>query len=213
MTPFSALPPVRVALFTAADLHDAVVALLQRSPAVLTQQVTTLAAAQALTPADADVLVVGCSVDLIADFITILRLSPDQVAVPVLVIYAEGHRGRLVAACQAGIRGHMLLHEGHDYLALALQGVRHGALVVSPQLWRHFSTQHLDCSIDLTERDRQLLTLVAAGETNHDIAAALHCSVRGVEERLSGLYQRCGVTNRAELAAWWAQRMIDFPPD
>jgi DNA-binding NarL/FixJ family response regulator len=213
MTPFSDRSTVRVALFASADLHDEIVALLQASPATITQQLPTLAAAHTLTAADADVLVVGCAGGTLTDVMTVLRLSPDRVAVPVLAIYAAVERGRVIAACQAGIRGHLLLNDARDTLARAMPLVAQGTLIISPQLWEDFSRSFLVCTSAITERDRQLLMLVAAGESNQVIAAALHCSLRGVEDRIKLLARRYGVKNRTELAAWWAQQMLDRAPE
>ncbi|MEJ2853599.1 MULTISPECIES: ATP-binding protein [unclassified Saccharothrix] len=55
---------------------------------------------------------------------------------------------------------------------------------------------------DLTTRQREIALLVAAGHANHVIAARLHLSVSTVENHLTAIFTRAGVTNRVELAAW-----------
>jgi DNA-binding CsgD family transcriptional regulator len=52
----------------------------------------------------------------------------------------------------------------------------------------------------LTARQRDIAALAAAGTPSKDIAAALHLSVRTVENHLQGVYAKLGVTTRRELA-------------
>jgi DNA-binding NarL/FixJ family response regulator len=50
----------------------------------------------------------------------------------------------------------------------------------------------------LTPRERQVLGLLAGGQTNREIADRLHLSPHTVKEHASGLYRKLGVRNRAE---------------
>jgi DNA-binding CsgD family transcriptional regulator len=51
----------------------------------------------------------------------------------------------------------------------------------------------------LTARQREVLRLVAEGETNKEIASRLACSIRAVEHHISGILARAGLRNRAGL--------------
>lgn len=51
----------------------------------------------------------------------------------------------------------------------------------------------------LSEREREVLALVAQGQTNAEIAARLFISIKGVEYHLSAMFQRFEVRNRTEL--------------
>ena len=51
---------------------------------------------------------------------------------------------------------------------------------------------------DLSERERQVLLLVAGGATNREIAAELHLSPHTVKEYVSAVYRKLDVRNRAE---------------
>jgi DNA-binding NarL/FixJ family response regulator len=57
----------------------------------------------------------------------------------------------------------------------------------------------------LTATERQVASLIAAGATNRDAAAALFVSVRTVETHAASVYRKLGVRNRTELAR-------TFPP-
>jgi DNA-binding CsgD family transcriptional regulator len=58
----------------------------------------------------------------------------------------------------------------------------------------------------LTEAERQVAGLVAAGHTNREVAAELYMGLRTVEAHLSAVYRKLGVRSRSELARTWAQR-------
>lgn len=55
----------------------------------------------------------------------------------------------------------------------------------------------------LSERERQVAELVARGLTTREIAEALFLSVPTVKSHLREIFRKCGLRNRAELAAWW----------
>src|SRR5262249_45408458 len=61
---------------------------------------------------------------------------------------------------------------------------------------------------DLTETERRVAELVAAGRSNREVAAMLYVSVRTVEANLSRIYAKLGVRSRTELA----RRIGNQPP-
>lgn len=58
-------------------------------------------------------------------------------------------------------------------------------------------TDHLE---GLTKRELEVLTELATGYSNREIAARLHMSVRTVQKHLERIYQKLGVRNRTEAA-------------
>jgi DNA-binding NarL/FixJ family response regulator len=58
----------------------------------------------------------------------------------------------------------------------------------------------------LSEREQEVLSLIAAGSTNKEIAGRLHLSPHTVKEHTSAIYRKLGVRNRAE-ATRQAQRL------
>jgi len=53
----------------------------------------------------------------------------------------------------------------------------------------------------LTDRERAVATLVAAGHTNREVASALYLSARTVESHLTRVYAKLGVSSRNALAS------------
>ncbi len=60
-----------------------------------------------------------------------------------------------------------------------------------------------EAPIELTERQRELLRLLARGLTNAAIASAMGNAPSSVKTMLERLYERTGTSNRVELLAWW----------
>lgn len=60
-------------------------------------------------------------------------------------------------------------------------------------------------SVLLSERELQVIELVAAGLTNQDIAAQLEISKRTVDNHISNILNKTGTTNRVALVRWAMQ--------
>ena len=64
----------------------------------------------------------------------------------------------------------------------------------------------------LTAREREILALLTEGRSNADIAERLVLSEKTVRNHLSGIFEKLGVSNRVEAAAWAArQRRAPLP--
>ena len=65
----------------------------------------------------------------------------------------------------------------------------------------------------LTERQRQVLGLVASGATNAHVASQLHISERTARKHVEDILRRLNVQNRAAAVRWWCQqRVAQSPP-
>jgi DNA-binding CsgD family transcriptional regulator len=58
----------------------------------------------------------------------------------------------------------------------------------------------------LTETERAIVRLVAAGARNEEVADRLGISVRTVETHLSRIYQKLDLRGRVALSTWWRER-------
>lgn len=94
------------------------------------------------------------------------------------------------AARTAGASGFIPKDWGAADISRAVRMVGLGMTVFQPQS---------DASAPLlSEREREVLALIAGGSTNREIAAALHLSPHTVKEHTSTLYRKLKVKNRAE---------------
>jgi DNA-binding NarL/FixJ family response regulator len=96
------------------------------------------------------------------------------------------------AAKAAGASGFVSKDWSADEVAMAVRMVGKGMTV--------FGRQEEAPSMPLSEREREVLSLIATGATNREIAERLYLSPHTVKEHASALYRKLGVKNRAEAA-------------
>jgi RNA polymerase sigma factor (sigma-70 family) len=126
----------------------------------------------------------------------------------------------IVAALQAGANGYMLKDASQNELLLAIDYVINGKTFLSPSI----SDKVVDAFLNtdkkdkpaavldnLTAREREILKLVAEGNTNKKIAEHLCISLKTVEKHRSNLMQKLDLRNTAALTAYAiAKKMVDF---
>jgi DNA-binding NarL/FixJ family response regulator len=139
----------------------------------------------------------------------IVRDSPDDKQVQVVVLTSFSDTERIVAALDAGAIGYLLKDTEPEDL---LEGVRTAARGESPlhpraarQLLTARTKQQPTTTVDLTKRETEVLGLVRQGLANKQIARRLGISERTVKAHLTSTFQRIGVTDRTQ-AALWAER-------
>ena len=124
-------------------------------------------------------------------------------ATSILVISAAADRETVLAAIAAGARGFMTKAADANEIQRAIRTVSEGDAYVSPQLaeflLRDARTSTSTSSFALTVREREILKLVAEGETDADIARQLFISVRTVRSHLDRIRDKTGRRRRADL--------------
>lgn len=112
-------------------------------------------------------------------------------------------------AIHAGAVGYVLKQAGTVELVRALDAVRQGAASLDPSitrrvlaLMRQQGTNKLDPFKDLTEREVDVLRLLAEGKTNTEIAAELMLSDKTIRNHISVIFSKLQVTNRVEAATY-----------
>jgi DNA-binding NarL/FixJ family response regulator len=121
----------------------------------------------------------------------------------VLVLSAYGARTDIVAAMAAGARGYLTKDADIDEIRRAVRAVAAGDRYVAPALAAHLlgtARQHNGGSrVTLSDRERQVLALLAGGDRDQDIAAALSISVRTVRSHLDRIREKTGRRRRSDL--------------
>jgi two-component system, NarL family, response regulator NreC len=102
-------------------------------------------------------------------------------------------------AFAAGAHGYLVKEAAADDLARAVETVMSGATYLHPELGARFARAQSTVGQQLSPRERQVLTLLARGHTNVEIAGELLVSLRTVEAHRARLRARLGATNRAGL--------------
>lgn len=123
----------------------------------------------------------------------------------VRVVFLTMHRDPAYArrALQGGALGFVLKHSAPAELVLALHAALRGRTFISPDLAAevfHFAqNREADPTSALTPRQREILQLLAEGQSAKRIATTLNLSARTVEDHKYRLMETLGVENSAEL--------------
>jgi DNA-binding NarL/FixJ family response regulator len=122
------------------------------------------------------------------------------------------------AALQAGALGYLLKGAGQDEIARALTSVSEGqgvyAAEVARRMRRFFEGGTTTTPFpSLSEREREVLSLMASGSGNSDIARKLFLSEKTVRNYVSSIFSKLDVDTRAEAIVLAREAGIIDPPD
>jgi two-component system, NarL family, nitrate/nitrite response regulator NarL len=120
----------------------------------------------------------------------------------VLVVSASEAPADVVEAIGAGARGYLTKQAEETEIVGAIRAVAEGRTYVSATLASYL----LQAPIHITEREREILELVAGGETDQDIAELLQLSVRTVHSHLDRIRNKTGSRRRADLTRFALQQ-------
>jgi two-component system response regulator NreC len=113
----------------------------------------------------------------------------------ILVLTMQDDPGFAREAMLRGARGYVLKEAEEADLLHAVRTVAAGSTYLQPEL----GARLLEGSSPLTQRERDVLRLLALGHTNAETASKLHLSVRTVETHRANIQSKLRSTNRAEL--------------
>jgi two-component system, NarL family, response regulator NreC len=102
-------------------------------------------------------------------------------------------------ALQLGVLGYVLKEAADDELVQAVRSAAAGETYLQPALGAKLASEPEAAASDLSERETDVLRLIALGHTNAEIAEKLYISVRTVETHRAHIQQKLGVSSRAEL--------------
>ncbi len=132
--------------------------------------------------------------------ITELQVAhPDTYKIVSTVFGDDRH---LFEALRAGAQGYVLKDESRQALCGMLQGILKGEPPLSPSIARrvlkHFLAPPSDPAMDLTARERDVLTLLAKGCTVRQAAELLEIAPNTVSGYVKAIYRKLNISNRAE---------------
>jgi DNA-binding NarL/FixJ family response regulator len=131
--------------------------------------------------------------------------SKDKARIVILTSFSD--RERILDALDAGAIGYMLKDAEPDELLRGVRAAARGDSPLDPKVAAAIVSARRQArpSVELSERQRTVLALVAGGRQNKHIARELEISEKTVKAHLTAIYQILGVTDRTQ-AALWAQR-------
>jgi DNA-binding NarL/FixJ family response regulator len=149
--------------------------------------------------------------DGIAATAVIKGAYPD-VEVVALTSFIEEER--VTAALEAGATGYLLKDADADDVAIAVRRAHSGEVHLDPQVARllanRIRTRREDTTPHepLTEREREVLSLVAKGHSNKEIAAQLDITERTARTHVSNILGKLDLASRTQAALWAIEHRV-----
>ncbi len=140
----------------------------------------------------------------------IALIKQENPAARILVLTSFGESKQISAAIQAGALGYLLKDSSPDDLLHAIQSVYRGNLVLPQDLaLKLMQPQPAAAALDqLTERETDVLRLLAKGQSNQEIAAALNIGMTTVRSHVSNILMKLNVSNRTQAALVAQERQL-----
>ena len=133
----------------------------------------------------------------------------------ILVVSAQGRQHDVLDAISAGASGYVTKNAEPREIVEAIRTIAEGGTYVSATLASYFlrAARSPDSTggFTLTAREREILSLVAAGETDQDIADQLFISVRTVRSHLDRIREKTGRRRRPDLTRLAIEQGIPLP--
>jgi NarL family two-component system response regulator LiaR len=133
------------------------------------------------------------------------RIKQQQPATHVIILTSFLDDERVVPAIRAGATSYLLKDVAATDLARAIRGARAGQAQLHPEVARRLmqqvtSPRKPDAGAQLTDREREVLRLLADGRSNKEIARSLVVSERTVKGHVSNIHGKLGLQDRTQAA-------------
>jgi DNA-binding NarL/FixJ family response regulator len=142
----------------------------------------------------------------------IKALAEQGAEARVLVLTTYDSDSDVTPALEAGATGYLLKDAPQEQLVRAIQAAARGESVLAPSVATRLVSQlRVPARDSLSERELEVLSLIARGETNRGAAARLFISEATVKTHLLHIYEKLGVNDRAAAVAAAYERGLLVP--
>ncbi len=177
-----------------------------------------LAAARRLRP---DVVLMDLLMPSMDGVTAIGRIKDELPEIEVVAMTSFIEEEQVTAALAAGASGYLLKDAEADEVAQAVRDAYHGEVHLDPAVSRVLAERlrHRPATADtaavepLTEREKEVLSLVAQGLSNKDIAARLFITERTARTYVSNILGKLGLQSRTQAALWAIDHDLDGRAD
>lgn len=134
-------------------------------------------------------------------------IKQEYPSVKVLVLTTFYDDKSITDAISGGADGYILKDSGKDAILGAITQIMEGRNVIDRKVMERLAflmsrgntAADRDLSVDMTEREKEILSLLAGGLTNKQIAERLYISEGTVKNYISSIYDKTGIHDRARL--------------
>jgi len=150
-----------------------------------------------------DVVLMDLSMPVVDGIEATRRIRASQQGVRVVVLTSFSDQRRILEALDAGAIGYLLKDAEPDELFRGVRAAAAGEAPLAPKAAQALlSARQGGVDAELTQREQEVLGLIAAGLPNKLIARRLEISEKTVKAHLTNIYRRIGATTRTEAALW-----------
>jgi DNA-binding NarL/FixJ family response regulator len=132
----------------------------------------------------------------------IIQASP-HVGIIMLTMFEDDES--VFSAMRAGARGYILKGADQEDVLRAIRAVNRGEALFGPSIATRLmgffnvpASEPAQAFPELTEREHEILALIAQGISNHEIAQRLNISLKTVRNHVSNIYNKMQVTDRVQ---------------
>ena len=200
----------RVRILVADDhpvFREGIVRALRANPAaeVVAEVGDGRAALEAIAETRPDVALLDYKLPELDGIAVIRAVMRDRLPTRVLVLSAHDESSVIYEALQAGASGYLPKESSREQIVAGVFAVARGESVLSSAvaagLVGEIRLRSDSDAPSLTEREQQILRLIAAGKSSPEIAAELFLGVTTVKTHVQHLYEKLGVSDRAAAVA------------
>jgi len=162
----------------------------------------TVAQVQALNP---HVVLMDVNMPVMDGVEAARRIRASQPETRVLMLTVSDKDDHLLGAIKAGARGYLLKSAESDDVLNAIRRVAAGEAILPPSLTARVLDElaaPAPAPTPLTERELEVLALIAEGLANKEIATALHISENTVKTHVRHILEKLDLRSRSEAAAY-----------
>jgi DNA-binding NarL/FixJ family response regulator len=164
-----------------------------------------------------DVVIIDIGMPLLNGIEATVQMVKRNPALGVIILSVHSDEDYLLSALNAGAKGYLLKDSAEVDLVRAIQAVHNGTPFFSPEIaktmledyMRFLQQRDLQDSYDLlTDREKEVLQLLAEGKSNKEAAAILNVSVYTVDSHRTHLMQKLNLHNTAEIVLYAVRKKI-----
>ena len=165
----------------------------------------------------ADLVIMDIGMPLLNGIDAAAQIVKRDRRVDVILLSMHSDEDYVLRALSAGVKGYLLKDTVEADLVRAIETVRKGRHFFSPAItevmledyMRQLREKGLQDSYNLlTEREKEVLQLIAEGKSNKEVAAVLNLSPVTVETHRSNLMQKLGLHSTAEIVLYAVRKKV-----
>lgn len=155
-----------------------------------------------------DILLLDINMPNVNGIEVLEEIKKKNIPVKVLMLTVHSEVEYLVQAVDIGANGYILKDSGSEELKKAIQSVMEGDSYIQPSLISSLNSRLVNRDIDkekiaaLTKREMEILTQIAGGMFNKEIAMNLNISERTVKNHISNIFKKIDVFDRTQAAVF-----------